>query len=247
MHEAKSFPKIIKLVLHKVGKCLGDYKMIDDGDKILVGVSGGKDSIALVDILIQKRYVLPVKFKLYTVRVDLSLDLVNMENFDCIDNYLKSVSDEHFVIRTTLSKPRQKSTCFWCSWNRRKQIFLLAKKLGCRKVAFGHTLDDIVVTYLMNLFYHGEISTMPVKLSMFGGEIILIRPLAYVSEKEIIEYVKIKNLPVNNNSCPFYGTDIQFQRRKFLLELIDSLSQYWPNIRMNIFKSLKRIKHEYLV
>lgn len=248
MTTTKKNSKIIEFVLRKVGKCLGDYKMIDDGDKILVGVSGGKDSLTLVDVLLKKRRYLPVKYKLYTVRVNLLFGSDSIsDNLEVLDKYLNSCSDGHFVIDINLPKAKRNSPCFWCSWNRRKQIFILAKKLGCKKVAFGHTLDDIVVTFLMNLFYHGEISTMPPKLSMFGGEITLIRPLSYVSEKEIIEYVSERKLPVSQNSCPFYTNDTQFQRRKYLMELVDSLSQYWPNIRMNIFNSLKRIKLEYLV
>ncbi|MCX7941318.1 MAG: hypothetical protein N2555_06070 [Endomicrobia bacterium] len=250
MKTEKLVSKVTNYVLRKVGKCLGDYQMIDNGDRILVGVSGGKDSITLIDALAEKRRVLPVKFMLYTVRVEFTTAAVNLDNnleVKIIDDYLKSITDGHFVIRQNLPETTKKLSCFWCSWNRRKQIFLLAKKLNCRKVALGHTLDDIVVTFLMNLFYHGEISTMPPKVVMFNGEIVLIRPLTYVSEKEVVEYIRAKNLPVKQTMCPVYDTEKQFQRRKYLKELIDQLSQYWPNIRMNIFNSLKRVKDEYLV
>jgi len=234
--------KIFEVVHKKVGKALGDYQMIDDNDKILVAISGGEDSITLFDVLKEKQRYLPYKYSLYAVYVDFFNSNYNAD----LDKYLRENSVEYFVVKKNLISAKKKFNCFWCSWNRRKEIFLLAKKLGCRKVALGHNLDDIVVTFLMNLFYHGEISTMPPKLEMFKGEIVLIRPLVYLTKDEIHKYVGYKNLPLLNSNCP-YQTDESFQRRKYLMELINQLQTYWPNIKKNIFNSLKRIKYEYLV
>jgi tRNA(Ile)-lysidine synthase TilS/MesJ len=234
--------KIVDIILKKVGKALGDYQMIDDNDKILVAISGGEDSITLFDVLKEKQRYLPYKYSLYAVHVDFFNSNYNAD----LDKYLRENSVEYFVVKKDLISTKKKFNCFWCSWNRRKEIFLLAKKLGCRKVALGHNLDDIVVTFLMNLFYHGEISTMPPKLEMFKGEIVLIRPLVYLTKDEIHKYVGYKNLPLLNSNCP-YQTDESFQRRKYLMELLNQLQTYWPNIKKNIFNSLKKIKYEYLV
>ncbi len=232
--------KIQKLVFRKVGKALGDYKMIDEGDNILVAISGGKDSIALVDILSIKQKYLPVKFKLYSVYVDFGFHTDQEVRY--IEEFATSRVERHYIIKNKL----EDISCFWCSWNRRKEIFLLAKKLECKKVALGHNLDDIVVTFLMNLFYHGEISTMPPKLEMFKGEIILLRPLVYVTSNEIQQYVISKGLTVVENKCPYYNNN-KIQRRLFLNKLVSELEALYPNIKMNIFNSLKKIKTEYLV
>jgi tRNA 2-thiocytidine biosynthesis protein TtcA len=236
--------KKIDIVLKKVGKALGDYQMIDKDDKILVAVSGGEDSITLLDVLKEKQKSLPYKYSLYSVYIDFFSSNEHIDNN--LDKYLEENSTEHFIIKKNLISINKKFNCFWCSWNRRKEIFLLAKKLGCRKVALGHNLDDIVVTFLMNLFYHGEISTMPPKLEMFKGKIVLIRPLVYVTKEETHRYVEYKKLPILSSNCP-YQTDESFQRRKYLMELVNQLQTYWPNIKKNIFNSLKKIRYEYLV
>lgn len=240
--------KVITQLLRKVGKAMGDYQMLEEkDDKILVAVSGGKDSLTLIDVLNEKLKVLPFKYRLFSVYVDFGF-VKDKKELEKMESYLQNVVEQHFVIKKRLDKAQKKFSCFWCSWNRRKEIFLLAKKLSCKKVAFGHTLDDIVVTFLMNLFYHGEISTMPAKLEMFNGEIVILRPLVYVTSEETQKYAEVKKLPVVKNiECPYYLESSKIQRRIFLKQLIDNLQQYWPNIKLNIFNSLKKIKYEYLV
>lgn len=238
--------KLLKHVEKNVGKALGEYQMIDDNDKILVAISGGKDSLTLLEVLKVKQQMLPVKFHLSAVYVDFNFG-DNQEYVSQLVEYCSNNNIECYIIKKSLPKTTKKLSCFWCSWNRRKEIFLLAKKLGCKKVAFGHTLDDIVVTFLMNIFYHGEISTMPPKLKMFNGEIYVIRPLVYVTGEETQKYSEYKNLPVQNFNCPYYDTDEKIQRRKYLNNLVSELQKYWPNIKLNIFNSLRKVKVEYLV
>jgi tRNA(Ile)-lysidine synthase TilS/MesJ len=237
--------KIIRSILKKVGKALGDYKMIDNNDNILVGVSGGKDSLTLIDVLKEKQKKIPVKFNLFAVIVDFGFSN-SPDCFKEVENYLKNIGVEYNVIKKPLPKSERRFNCFWCSWNRRKEIFLLAKKLNCRKVALGHNLDDIIVTFLMNLFYHGEISTMPAKLEIFKGEIVLIRPLVYLTSEETKVYSEVKNLPVVNYKCPYYDSN-NIQRRHYILNIVNDLQKYYPNIKLNIFNSLKKIRKEYLV
>lgn len=236
--------KVIQYISKKVGKALGDYKMLNDGDNVLVGLSGGKDSLVLIDILKEKQKKLIFKFSIFAVIVDYGF--FDLNSLQYLKSYLEKVNVKYFFIKKSLPKSEKKFNCFWCSWNRRKEIFLLAKELNCKKVALGHNLDDVVVTFLMNLFYHGEISTIPAKLEMFKGEIILIRPLIYVPSEEIKKYVLLKNLPVVENKCPYYNNG-EVQRRKYLENIVNDLQRYYPNIKLNIFNSLKKIKLEYLV
>ncbi len=238
--------KFLTKVSKKVGKAITDYEMIENHDKILIGISGGKDSLTLVDVLHQKQKVVPIDFELFTAWIDFGFNK-DQQNINEIKKYIESLGLQFYYIKKTLPETDKKFSCFWCSWNRRKELFLLADKLSCNKVALGHNLDDIVVTFLMNLFYHGEISTMPPKLKMFNGEIVLIRPLIYVTAQETQKYVEYKNLPLVENNCPYYTSDEKFQRRKYLTDLVNQLEKFWPNIKINIFKSLKRVKTEYLV
>ncbi len=236
--------KIIKHILKKVGKALGDYKMLGENDNVLVALSGGKDSLVLIDVLKEKQKILPFRFKIFATTIDYGF--IDPEFQNCLKSHLESINIKYFFIKKSLPKSDKEFNCFWCSWNRRKEIFLLAKELNCKKVAFGHNLDDVIVTFLMNLFYHGEISTMPAKIEMFKGEIVIIRPLIYIFSEETKKYAELKNLPVVKNKCPYYTTD-KIQRRKYLEVIVENLQKYYPNIKLNIFNSLKKIKLEYLL
>lgn len=236
--------KLISTVLKKVGKALGDYNMLSNEDKILLCISGGKDSLTMLDTMLLKKKSLPFCYEIYAVYVNFGFS-DDEEYIKKLEEYLKSLSiNYHFIMKQLPNS--QKINCFWCSWNRRKEIFLLAKKLGCNKVALGHTLDDVVVTFLMNLFYHGEISTMPPMLKMFGGEITLIRPLVYLTSEETAKYAEYRNLPVSKSKCPYYN-DGKIKHREYLNNLLRDLQEYWPNIKQNIFNSLKKVRKEYLV
>jgi len=246
---SKKTPKIIKLgtklenfLLKKIGKAIYDYKMIEPGDRVLVAVSGGKDSVSLLRLLLLKKKQIPFDFDIIPVCVDFG----NFgQNLDILEQYFKSLQLEYYIERTHLPEKKDKklSYCFWCSWNRRKILFKLAEKYNCRKIAFAHHLDDIVETFLMNLFYYGEISTMPPKISMFQGKIFIIRPMVYIKEKAILDYAKEANIPYTTSTCPFFDNS----RRKYIEGLISELEKKCPYVKLNIFRSMKRIQYEYLV
>ncbi|MCX7956458.1 MAG: hypothetical protein N2643_00990 [Endomicrobia bacterium] len=238
--------KIDSFVEKKVGKALGDYSMLENNDKILVCVSGGKDSLTLLDVLVNKKRYLPVSFEIYVATINFGFN-IDKNCLTKLENYFKNLGVKYYFVNKDLPSTDKQINCFWCSWNRRKEIFILAKELNCNKVALGHTLDDVVITFLMNLFYHGEISTMPALLKMFGGEITLIRPLVYLTSEETKKYVEYKDLPVLNFQCPYFEKEWKLARRKYLDRLLTELQQYWPNIKLNIFNSLRKIKREYLV
>ncbi|MFH1856013.1 MAG: ATP-binding protein [Candidatus Omnitrophota bacterium] len=230
---------IERLINVSCGRAISDYKMIADRDKILVGVSGA-DSLALLEALLVKQKHAPVKFSLIAVHVS-----ANEQNADVIENYLKSKNIEYHFIDLDLSKGRkdiERSECFWCSWKRREIIFKLAGKLKCNKVAFGHHLDDIIETYLLNIFFLGEISAMPPKLKMRKGNFHIIRPFCYLEKKQIEEYAEFKNIPKMPFKCPHS----KVTNRPLVRSFIENLKEKSPNVKKNIFKSMTNIKKNYL-
>ncbi|MCX5711966.1 MAG: tRNA 2-thiocytidine(32) synthetase TtcA, partial [Candidatus Omnitrophica bacterium] len=133
--------------------------------------------------------------------------------------------------------------CFWCSWNRRRELFLAADKFGCTKVALGHHMDDIIETTLMNLFFQGEFSTMVPKQELFKGKIVIIRPLAYVEEDMIAKFVKAEHMKVFGCKCPHSN----LSQREMMSRIIKQVKKTCPDVKKNIFRSLRRIKKDYLL
>ncbi|MFC1708917.1 ATP-binding protein [Candidatus Omnitrophota bacterium] len=226
----------------KIGKAMGDYKMLSDGDKVLVAVSGGKDSMTMLKILEERRSSVPVKHDLVAVHVDMGYKCVQPK---ILEKYFKSNGVKyHFKKLNILKKtPREQMTCFWCSWNRRKALFSVAEKLGCNKIALGHHKDDIIQTFFLNLIFQGEISTMTPRQELFDGKVAIIRPLAYVEEHECERFAKENDFPIPHCRCPNAG---KTQRAK-VAKLIQQIQKMSPNFKTNIFRSLQRVKKEYLL
>ncbi len=132
--------------------------------------------------------------------------------------------------------------CFWCSWNRRKALFDLAGGIGANKIAFAHHMDDIIETMLLNLFFQGEIGTMLPYQEMFDGELAIIRPLAYVEEKELARLATILKLPVISSACP----QGEISKRSLVKGIVADLKKHNRNVKKNIFRSLSKIREEYL-
>ena len=226
----------------KVGRAIMDYKMLEDGDRILVAVSGGKDSLTLLKILDDRRAFVPIKYEIIAVHVDMGYKCIHPK---IIRKYFKDQGYGHHIEKINILKetPREKITCFWCSWNRRKALFQAAEKLGCGKIALGHHKDDIVQTFLLNLFFQGEISAMNPNQELFEGKINIIRPLAYIEEKETERFSKENKFPVPHCRCPNANTN----KRKQVAKLLKQVERMSPNFKTNVFKSLGRIKREYLL
>lgn len=240
--EKSDLRKVQNFLLKKTGKAIFDYNMVEENDRILIAVSGGKDSLSMLDLMTRKQKSLNIRFSLFAVHV-------NFKNISDNPKYLEDIFVKYnikYCIHDAVLPEKNDaklSDCFWCSWNRRRIIFELAKKYNCRKVAFAHHMDDIVETFLMNIFFYGEISTMPPKLSMFEGEIHIIRPLVYVPEKVIAEYARLMNFPVRTCRCPYF----EISRRKWTEELIKVIEKKCPQVKINLLRSMKRIKKEYLI
>jgi tRNA 2-thiocytidine biosynthesis protein TtcA len=226
----------------RVGKAIMDYGMLSDGDKIAVAVSGGKDSLTLLRVLNDRKQFVPIKYELLAVHIDLGYPCQHPK---ILAEYFKKLGVNYHIEKVDIlkGKTRKDISCFWCSWNRRKALFETAGRFGCNKVALGHHKDDIVETILLNLFFHGEISAMSPKQELFKGKVIVIRPLAYAEEEMIIRFAKQAGFPHQKCVCPNSLTS----NRSKMTKIIQDLEKVCPEIKTNIFRSLKRIKQDYLL
>jgi len=226
----------------RVGKAITEYKMIEDGDRIAVAVSGGKDSLTLLRVLHDRRSFVPIKYDLLAVHIDSGYPKSCAKP---LEKYFKKLGVAYHIVKTDeLRKTKPKDiNCFWCSWNRRKALFTVANRFGCQKVALGHHKDDIIETVLLNLFFQGEISAMAALQQLFKGKITLIRPLAYVEESMIARFAKEEKLLHQTCICPHSVTS----HRVTMGRIIAQLKKICPDVKTNIFRSVQRIKQDYLL
>ncbi len=228
-----------------MGKAIHRYQMIEDGDRILVGVSGGKDSLTLLTLLSERAKRVPIHYELLAVHVDLGFQSSGRE---MLKEFFEAKRIAYHIESTRIAElangpHNRENPCFLCSWERRKRIFSLAQRFGCNKVAFGHHKDDIIETLLLNIFYSAEISTMLPVQSLFKGKITLIRPLTLLEERKIERFAKEMGLPYFPCGCP---ASVRSKRRE-VKELISALEKQNRRIKGNIFRSLSNIKLDYLL
>ena len=234
---------LFRKVEEKVKKAIFEYGLIVDGDRILIGLSGGKDSLALVDLLGRRSKIFRPRFEVVVTHIVMS----NIPYRSDID-YLKSRADEHglsfFVHETSFdaSTDTRKSPCFLCSWNRRKALFTVAKEQGCNKIALGHHMDDILETLLMNITFQGAFSTMPPKLVMRKFEMTIIRPMCLVHEADLIEMARIRGFRKQIKDCPYES----LSNRSNMKEVLYSLEKMNPEARYSLWKCMTNIQEELL-
>mgnify|MGYP005835175105 FL=1 len=226
-----------------VGKAIHRYGLIQDGDRILVGVSGGKDSLTLLQLLKERLKRVPIHYDLFAVHIDLGFD---SRRADILKDHFEKEGLSYHIEFTDIgqranSSENRENPCFLCAWERRKKLFQLANRFKCNKVALGHHKDDIIETLLLNIFYSGEISTMLPLQSLFKGKITLVRPLSLVEEKKIERFAVAKSLPFGPSGCPSSGKT----KRKEVKEIIESLSRKNRRIKGNIFRALSNVKLDY--
>jgi tRNA 2-thiocytidine biosynthesis protein TtcA len=228
-----------------MGKAIHRYGMIQDGDRILVGVSGGKDSLTLLSLLQERRKRVPIDYELIPVHIDLGFD---SEQREILKNFFEARGLPYHIESTDIGRrangpENRENPCFLCSWERRKCIFNLAHRFKCNKIAFGHHKDDIIQTLLLNIFYSAEISTMLPYQDLFKGKITLIRPLALVEEKKIERYAIEMGLPFGPCRCPSSG----HTKRREVKDLIEALERKNRKVKGNIFRSLSNVKLDYML
>ena len=233
-------------------KACADYGLIADGDHILIGLSGGKDSLALVELLGRRAQIHKPSFRVSALHVRVKerayqTDLSYLEQFCAEARVPLIVRDTE--INGDAAKPlndandaNDANPCFLCSWYRRKALFNVAQELGCNKIAFGHHRDDVAQTLLMNLFFQGTFATIPPILPMKKMPLALIRPLYLIDEADISRYAELRGYQKPPKLCPFEHVSSR-EKVKGLLEQIKALN---PEAMDSIFGAMSNIKAEYL-
>lgn len=227
----------------KTGKAIYDYGLIEKGDKILVGVSGGKDSLALLEVLALRAR--DPKHNYRVIAAHIAVENVAYEvDRAYIANFCRELQVE-IVFRTINARVwegSEKPACFVCSWHRRKALFEIAKECGCGKLALGHHRDDAVESLLMSMMFNGTIASMPPKLSMFGGKFTLIRPFIYLTNEETARYAGYRKFRKQKKNCPYE----QATNRDAVGRLLKQMENLSPQVRNNLFAAMKNIQQEYL-
>ncbi len=243
MPKATASTTLLKLIKKRFNKACKDYSLLEDGDKILVGVSGGKDSIMLLKLLAEQS-------KIYKPRISVMAAHIKMSNIEyktdtaSLQRYCQEYGIEFLTTETSFdaSTDKRKSPCFLCSWNRRKELFETAQANGCNKIALGHNLDDFLETMLMNITFQGAFSAMAPKMTMRKFPISVIRPLCLTNEKDIAEYAELTDFPKQIKNCPYENDSNRHQMKRILAE-IEKLN---PEARYNLWGAMSNVQSELL-
>ncbi len=240
----KDLTRTGKKINSLIGKAIAEHGLIKDNDRILVAVSGGKDSLTLLTLLKKIQGWAPVRFELVAIHIKTDFKCGGCVHEERLTDFFSRIDVEYIFSDIKVLDEKGHTSCFWCSWNRRKAFFETAEKLGCNKIALGHHKDDIVETLLLNMIYNSEISAMNPYQEMFGGKLAIIRPLCYVEESLIKQFAGESGFPEQLCQCPFGGSS----RRKYIKEFIRQTARLTPkvNIKSNIFNSVKRVRLDYI-
>jgi tRNA 2-thiocytidine biosynthesis protein TtcA len=239
--------KLHKRLCRQVGQAIGDFNMIEEGDKVMVCLSGGKDSYALLDILMTLRERAPINFELIAVNLD-----QKQPNFPehILPAYLTDLGvafhienqDTYSIVKRVIAEG--KTTCSLCSRLRRGILYRVADELGATKIALGHHRDDILETFFLNMFFGGKLKSMPPKLQSDDGKHIVIRPLAYVKEADTERYAEVKNFPII--PCDLCGSQENLQRKQ-LKNMLRDWDKKNPGRTDNIFAALSTVAPSHLM
>ncbi|MFV9474516.1 tRNA 2-thiocytidine(32) synthetase TtcA [Advenella sp. RU8] len=239
--------KLSKRVIREAATAIVDYNMIEDGDKVMVCLSGGKDSYGMLDILLTLQKRAPIKFDIVAVNLD-----QKQPGFPehILPEYLTKIGvpfhienqDTYSIVKRLI--PEGKTTCSLCSRLRRGILYRVADELGATKIALGHHRDDILATFFLNLFYAAKLKTMPPKLVSDDGKHTVIRPLAYIAEKDLIAYAEMKQFPII--PCNLCGSQENLKRQE-INQMIRAWEKESPKKVWNIFKSLSAVTPSHLM
>ncbi|HNV87525.1 MAG TPA: tRNA 2-thiocytidine(32) synthetase TtcA [Methylotenera sp.] len=241
-----NFVKLRNSLITSVGKAIGDYNMIEEGDTVLVCMSGGKDSHAMLMILLALQERAPISFKLIAMSLD-----QKQPGFpaDVLPRYFEQLgidyriveADTYSVVKEKI--PEGKTTCSLCSRLRRGIIYTTAKELGANKIALGHHRDDIVETLFLNMFFGAKLKAMPPKLATNDKQNVVIRPLAYCSEKDIASYARQMQFPII--PCDLCGSQENLQRQK-VKDMLQAWEREQPGRINNIFRAITNVEPSHL-
>jgi tRNA 2-thiocytidine biosynthesis protein TtcA len=227
-----------KEIKRLMGKAIHNLKMIEDGDHLLVAVSGGKDSLALLWLLRERIKRIPIEYKITAVHVDPGFGAPSAER---MESFLSSNDFQYRIVRSDIGPKahgpeNRENPCFLCSRLRRKLLFKLAAELKCNRIAFGHHKDDVIETFFLNLLYGASLSTMQPVQELFGGEMTVLRPLYLVDEDLVRRYAKSMGWPKIELGCPTAG----FSKREDIKNMLQSFYRSNKKTKGNIFHALRK-------
>ncbi len=239
--------KITKRLRRDTWDAITEYNMLEDGDKVMVCLSGGKDSYTLLDVLLHFQKTSDIKFEIVAVNMDQKQPGFPVE---VLPNYLESIGvpyliveqDTYSVVKEKI--PEGKTTCSLCSRLRRGRLYATAKEIGANKLALGHHRDDIIETFLLNVFFSGKLEAMPPKYKTDNGEHIVIRPLAFCKEEEIEAFSDAKEFPII--PCNLCGSQPKLQRQ-LVKKMIKDWEMIYPDRSAVIFNALKNTSPSHLL
>jgi tRNA 2-thiocytidine biosynthesis protein TtcA len=239
--------KLAKRLRRQVGEAIADFSMIEEGDKVMVCLSGGKDSHALLDILLALQEKAPIRFELIAVNLD-----QKQPGFPehVLPEYLKSrgvpfrieEQDTYSVVKRVI--PEGKTMCSLCSRLRRGVLYRVAGELGATKIALGHHREDILATFFLNLFHGGQLKAMPAKLVSDDGRHVVIRPLAYVAERDLVQYAEAREFPII--PCTLCGSQDNLQRKQ-IGEMLREWERRQPGRIESIVRALTDVRPSHLL
>ncbi len=239
--------KLHKRLCRQVGQAIGDFNMIEEGDRVMVCMSGGKDSYGMLDILLTLRERAPINFDIIAVNLD-----QKQPNFPdhILPEYLTKLGvpfhienqDTYSIVKRVI--PEGKTTCSLCSRLRRGILYRVADELGATKIALGHHRDDILETFFLNMFFGGKLKSMPPKLQSDDGKHIVIRPLAYVKEADMERYAEVKHFPII--PCDLCGSQENLQRKQ-IKAMLREWDKKTPGRVDNVFASLSTVAPSHLL
>ncbi|MFV0477366.1 MAG: tRNA 2-thiocytidine(32) synthetase TtcA [Parahaliea sp.] len=239
--EKTEFNKLQKRLRRNVGNAIADYNMIEHGDRVMVCLSGGKDSYGMLDVLMNLRQSAPVDFELIVVNLD-----QKQPGFpeDVLPTYLNTLNIPYYILeKDTYSIvqqviPEGKTTCSLCSRLRRGSLYGFAESIGASKIALGHHRDDIVETLFLNMFFQGSLKAMPPKLLSDDGKNVVIRPLAYCKERDLAAFADYKGFPII--PCNLCGSQENLQRKQ-IKQMLAQWERDYPGRTETIFRAIKHV------
>ena len=246
-HHSSNFNRLRGRLEQQVGRAIGDFNMIEEGDTIMVCMSGGKDSYTLLEILLTLQKRAPINFRLIAMNLDQKQpgfpEHILPDYFKSLGiEYRVETQDTYSIVKEKI--PEGKTTCSLCSRLRRGIIYRVAGELGANKIALGHHRDDIIETLFLNIFFGGKLKAMPPKLVTDKGDHVVIRPLAYCAEKDIASFARTLKFPII--PCNLCGAQENLQRQN-IKEMLNAWERQYPGRSQSIFTAMQNVKPSHLM
>ncbi len=227
----------LQQIMSKTRKAIDDYNMINENDMIAVGISGGKDSLTLLNSLAGMRRFYPKKYNLIAITCDLGFKNVDFEN---IKKMCEDLDVPYYIVESDISDivfnvRKEENPCSLCAKMRKGAMYSFLKEKGCDKIAYAHHKDDVVETYMMSLIYEGRQNTFSPVTFLDRMEVTVIRPFIYMNEADITGYVRSENIPVLKSPCPVDG----YTKRQYAKDLLKSINDEAPGVRERIFTAIQ--------